>query len=581
MTQDTRRDRRVKIVSLNVRYKSATVDEFIENHAYDVSRGGIFIKTANPFPPGTLLKFEIRLASDQAVIAGVGRIVWKRDTGTATSEHPAGMGVKFIKIDEPSKAVIDRLVNTRADAGRAFEGSEEGQATEPAFFRSSPPGRPSLASTTPPPPGGGSMRAVGQTASPGPASIPPTGSVPATRSGGSASQGSIHASTPTSANTPFVRKATIMGMGVASPPPGPAARPASTPPPGSPAETGSTRPPPRPAFTVGPSVPPRPGGSPNMMFFPKALHDEGEPAKEDQTVMRQAAELLEDALREAGGSMSEIGQNPLFSGSGLGGSPTIPAGRGPVAPGAESTAADTPRALAATVAALRVEHAPAHAASDASDRSRSDAPQSGRPTLSSARPAAGEPYTSPEVSSRAPSAKKSGSGLLLVVIAAAAIAGAVVFRERLFGKGAPPEPVVAPSATTAPAVVAPPAASVTEVIAPPLASSPSSAPAVATPPVADSTETASSASAAPVVPAAPAPPTARPPMVYIPPRPRPAIHVAPPPGPPASASAPPSATGTAESAPAAPTATATSSTPPTRSDPAPASAKPRGDDNPY
>src|SRR5579863_7822963 len=121
MTQDTRKDRRVKIVSLNVRYKSATVDEFIENHAHDVSRGGIFIKTANPFPPGTLLKFEIRLASDQAVIAGVGRIVWKRDAGASNGDRPAGMGVKFIKLDEPSKVVIDRLVNTKADAGRAFE----------------------------------------------------------------------------------------------------------------------------------------------------------------------------------------------------------------------------------------------------------------------------------------------------------------------------------------------------------------------------------------------------------------------------------------------------------------------------
>ena len=44
MTQDTRKDRRVKIVSLNVRYKSATVDEFIDNHAHDVSKGGVFIK---------------------------------------------------------------------------------------------------------------------------------------------------------------------------------------------------------------------------------------------------------------------------------------------------------------------------------------------------------------------------------------------------------------------------------------------------------------------------------------------------------------------------------------------------------
>ena len=31
MDQDTRKDKRAKIVSLNVRYKSATVDEFIEN----------------------------------------------------------------------------------------------------------------------------------------------------------------------------------------------------------------------------------------------------------------------------------------------------------------------------------------------------------------------------------------------------------------------------------------------------------------------------------------------------------------------------------------------------------------------
>ena len=33
MSQDTRKDKRAKVVSLNVRYKSATVDEFIESFA--------------------------------------------------------------------------------------------------------------------------------------------------------------------------------------------------------------------------------------------------------------------------------------------------------------------------------------------------------------------------------------------------------------------------------------------------------------------------------------------------------------------------------------------------------------------
>src|SRR5580693_1511563 len=99
MSEDTRKDKRAKIVSLNVKYKSATVDEFIENHSHDVSKGGVFIKTATPFPPGTLLKFEIRIAGDQAVIGGVGRVVWKRDGAQVTPESPGGMGVKFIKLD--------------------------------------------------------------------------------------------------------------------------------------------------------------------------------------------------------------------------------------------------------------------------------------------------------------------------------------------------------------------------------------------------------------------------------------------------------------------------------------------------
>src|SRR5690606_34181139 len=57
------------------------------------------------------LKFEIRIADDEAVLAGVGRVVWKRDEpGADEADEPAGMGVKFIKLDEKSRALIARLV---------------------------------------------------------------------------------------------------------------------------------------------------------------------------------------------------------------------------------------------------------------------------------------------------------------------------------------------------------------------------------------------------------------------------------------------------------------------------------------
>src|SRR6478672_11371551 len=161
MTQDTRKDKRAKVVSLNVRYKSATVDEFIENHSHDVSKGGIFVKTPSPFPPGTLLKFEIRLAGDKSVISGVGRVVWKREPAQAGSEKPAGMGVKFIKIDDASRAVIDKLILQKADAGRAYNSDpaaldeEPKPAGQPITLRGIPsavPMAPSGASSAAPPP---------------------------------------------------------------------------------------------------------------------------------------------------------------------------------------------------------------------------------------------------------------------------------------------------------------------------------------------------------------------------------------------------------------------------------------------
>src|SRR5262249_16189774 len=106
MGQETRKDPRAKVLSMTVRYKTGAVDESIEHHSHDVSRGGIFIKTPAPFPPGTLLKFEIRIQDEQAVLAGVGRVVWKRESNEATDGLPGGMGVKFIKIDDKSKAII-------------------------------------------------------------------------------------------------------------------------------------------------------------------------------------------------------------------------------------------------------------------------------------------------------------------------------------------------------------------------------------------------------------------------------------------------------------------------------------------
>ncbi len=257
MSQDTRKDRRAKIVSLNVRYKSATVDEFIENHSHDVSKGGLFIKTPTPFPPGTLLKFEIRIASDKAVISGVGRVVWKREPTQAGTERPAGMGVKFIKVDESSRATIDRVVGTGAapGAGGNFESElPEDKTSIPVPPAGSGPSRPPLVRRA-------TMAGLGD---------------------GSVRPEAIAAALANSSNPPPVN----LSGGPGAHPPGSAAAAA--------------------ALKAMPTVP--------RLMFPgqlqSLLHEE--PVKEP-TMMKQAAELLEEALKEAGGSMADIGDNPLFN----------------------------------------------------------------------------------------------------------------------------------------------------------------------------------------------------------------------------------------------------------------------------
>src|ERR1700677_3835660 len=108
------------IVSLSVRYKSATVEEFIEKHAADLSGHGIFVKTDRAFALGTLLQLDVRIADKQTLIAGGGRVVGRREAGRVTAERPVGVGVQFLRIDKSSRAMVDRLLAAKPNAGRRY-----------------------------------------------------------------------------------------------------------------------------------------------------------------------------------------------------------------------------------------------------------------------------------------------------------------------------------------------------------------------------------------------------------------------------------------------------------------------------
>ena len=149
---ETRRDRRAP-VSLKVRFKSATVEQFLDQYSNDISKRGIFIKSRQPMDVGTLMKFEFQLKDETRIIQGIGRVVWKRTSDDAADTPSApGMGIKFIKMDAASRRFVQEIVDKReGQPGRFDEGMATKTAGGGSFF---PPG----ASEPPPPEDATSIR---------------------------------------------------------------------------------------------------------------------------------------------------------------------------------------------------------------------------------------------------------------------------------------------------------------------------------------------------------------------------------------------------------------------------------------
>jgi uncharacterized protein (TIGR02266 family) len=124
MPKETRKDKRAPI-SLKVRFKSATLDEFIEQYSGDISQGGIFIKSKNPMEVGTLLKFSFQLKDTSPLITGVGRVVWNRKYDPNLPELPPGMGIKFIKMDPESKSTLNQILSSKEEIVKLISRGEE------------------------------------------------------------------------------------------------------------------------------------------------------------------------------------------------------------------------------------------------------------------------------------------------------------------------------------------------------------------------------------------------------------------------------------------------------------------------
>ncbi len=100
-----------------VRIRFADQEEFVDVVAANISRTGMFVRTQEPHLAGSRLRFELILGADSASIKGAGEVVWVR-RGELYAVLPAGMGIRFRRLDQASRDIISRLVEPPVRRGR-------------------------------------------------------------------------------------------------------------------------------------------------------------------------------------------------------------------------------------------------------------------------------------------------------------------------------------------------------------------------------------------------------------------------------------------------------------------------------
>src|SRR6185503_7117994 len=87
---------------------------FIDKFAPNVTRGGVFLASRNPFPVGKTFAFEIQLAGGEVALAGDGKVTWVKPFDPAAPQKAHGMGVQFLRLDGPSRETLNRMLERKA-----------------------------------------------------------------------------------------------------------------------------------------------------------------------------------------------------------------------------------------------------------------------------------------------------------------------------------------------------------------------------------------------------------------------------------------------------------------------------------
>jgi len=97
-------------VPIELRVEYRRLNSFFADYTKNISKGGTFIRTAKPLPPGTEFVFVLIIPKLPEPLRLNGEVVWTVEPARASDDNPPGMGIRFKYVDDAEREATEEIV---------------------------------------------------------------------------------------------------------------------------------------------------------------------------------------------------------------------------------------------------------------------------------------------------------------------------------------------------------------------------------------------------------------------------------------------------------------------------------------
>ena len=106
----TRRTEERTSAKIRINFKRAS--DFFRAYIGNLASGGLFIKTTQTVPAGSILNLEFNLPGSDHLIQAKGKVVWARSKEESDERKPPGLGIQFIEMSSEDTNLLRNYIAT-------------------------------------------------------------------------------------------------------------------------------------------------------------------------------------------------------------------------------------------------------------------------------------------------------------------------------------------------------------------------------------------------------------------------------------------------------------------------------------